>query len=240
MKKLVRAAFRSIGLDLIRFDASSSNRAALQRMLDSHAIDLVLDVGANTGQYGVELRSAGYRGQIVSFEPLATAHRELLGNSKKYEHWHVHSPLALGAEFREVQLNVSGNSVSSSILPMLESHISAAPESAYVSTEWCKMDRLDSVSGPYLDGKQHAFLKLDVQGYEMEVLRGAEQILHQICGIQMEISLQPLYADQPTIGAVLEHMHNNGFQLWSVFPGFCDRGSGRLLQLDGVFFRDVC
>ena len=85
-------------------------------------IDLVIDIGANEGQFAKELRAGGYSGRIVSFEPLSAAHRRLLQESNRDSAWHVHPRCALGDRLGEIELNISGNSVSSSILPMLASH----------------------------------------------------------------------------------------------------------------------
>jgi hypothetical protein len=80
-------------------------------------------------------------------------------------------------------------------------------------------------------------LKIDTQGYEMAVLRGAEKMLPRLAGVQLELSLAPLYEGQTLYLELIDWLRARGFDLWSVIPGFVDPSSGRMLQFDGVFFR---
>src|SRR5262245_45187471 len=116
---------RKVGFEVHRYVTSSSPKAELVASLRTFDIDLVLDVGANEGQFAFELRRSGYTGKIVSFEPLSEAHVKLLQASDGDTKWDAYSRCALGDHNGEVELNIAGNSLSSSILPMLESHRSA-------------------------------------------------------------------------------------------------------------------
>jgi FkbM family methyltransferase len=107
--------------------------------------------------------------------------------------WNVYPRCALGDHDGEVEINIAGNSESSSILPMLESHLSAAPESAYEGKEIVPIKTLDAVAGQYLKDAQAPFLKIDTQGFDWLVLDGARDTLPQIKGILVELSLVPLY-----------------------------------------------
>ena len=109
------------------------NKALMELVssLRKFEIDLVLDVGANKGQFASEIRHCGYAGRIVSFEPLSQAHGELLQSSAGDPMWDTYPRCALGDHDGEAEINIAGNSHSSSIMPMLESHLNAAPESAY-------------------------------------------------------------------------------------------------------------
>lgn len=200
-------------------------------------IDLVLDVGANRGQFGSEIRQGGYTGRIVSFEPLSQAHSELLLASAADSMWEAYPRCALGDHSGEVEINIAGNSFSSSILPMLESHRNAAPESAYEGKEIVPLKTLDSVVGQYLKDAQAPFLKIDTQGFEWQVLDGARDTLPQIKGILVELSLVALYSDQHLWREVIDHLEDEGFTLWGFKPGFSDQVSGRSLQVDGIFYR---
>ena len=200
-------------------------------------IDLVIDIGANEGQFAKELRAGGYSGRMISFEPLTAAHGRLVQESQGDSAWHVHPRCAVGDHLGEVELNISGNSVSSSVLPMLTSHSSAAPESAYRGHESASLVTLDSVALPYLNGAQAPFLKIDTQGYEWQVLDGACATLPRIRGIQMELSLVPLYEGQRLWRESIERLEAEGFVLWALQPVFIDPANGRTLQWDGLFFR---
>ena len=200
-------------------------------------IDLVLDVGANKGQFASEIRQCGYAGKIVSFEPLSKAHAELLQSCAGDTAWDAYPRCALGDHNGEVEINIAGNSESSSILPMLESHRSAAPESAYQGKESVSVKTLDSVAGQYLKDARATFLKIDTQGFEWQVLNGARDTLPHIKGILVELSLVPLYEGQHLWREVIGRLEAEGFTLWAFKPVFSDQSSGRTLQVDGIFYR---
>ncbi len=125
---------------------------------------------------------------------------------------------------------------------MLSTHSDAAPESHYVGTEVVPQRRLDGLLPELGIGPAHpAFLKLDVQGYEASVLDGATALLSAgaIKGLQMELSLVPLYELAMTYKEGLERGEQLGMSLMGLLPGFSDPRSGRLLQADAVFFRNV-
>jgi FkbM family methyltransferase len=236
-KRLVRSLFHSVGLDLRRVQSLTNPAYQLALGLNRFGIDLILDVGANTGQFSLELRSFGYQGRIVSFEPLSAAHALLEKAAISDSNWQVHRRCAVGDRDGEVEINVSGNSVSSSILPILESHSSAAQGSAYVGVERVPLVRLDTVAPAYLKDGRSAFLKIDTQGFEWHVLEGAVQVLPNFRGVLCELSLVPLYEGQHLWMDVLDRLQRAGFTLWSLQPGFVDPRDGRTLQLDAIFFR---
>src|SRR5437868_4028361 len=109
---LLKATARKFGLDVRRFAPSSSPAAQLQTMLSWHGINLVFDVGANVGQFGRDLRRhVGYRGRIVSFEPMRSAHEALIRLAARDDAWEVAQRAAIGANCGTITINVSGNSV---------------------------------------------------------------------------------------------------------------------------------
>jgi FkbM family methyltransferase len=152
--------------------------------------------------------------------------------------------MALGATTGEIEINIAANSYSSSILPMLDSHLAAAPNSAYLQKEKVPLRRLDDILAdlladlvpPTAPGR-YIFLKLDVQGYESQVLAGATQLLNHTLAIQLEMSLLPLYEGETLMPQMHAAMTAKGFDLWDLEPSFRDPATGRLLQLDGIFIR---
>lgn len=134
-------------------------RSGVIAMLATHDINLIFDIGANVGQFGKELRQAGYRGQIISFEPMSVARTELLSTSKNDPLWMVAPQAAIGDYDGETEIHIAGNSQSSSILRMLNSHKNAAPESNYVGTERGPLHRLDALAPIYLHQDSALFLK---------------------------------------------------------------------------------
>jgi FkbM family methyltransferase len=158
--------------------------------------------------------------------------------SQKDPLWEIAPMTAIGDREGEITINIAGNSQSSSVLQMLDAHVKAAPESAYCGSEIVKLSRLDTLAKKYINSDQQSiFLKIDVQGFERQVLEGAAQILPLVKGIQVELSLVPLYRDQLLFEEMLETLRKLGYDLYAVIPGFIDKETGRLLQMDGIFFK---
>lgn len=199
-------------------------------------VDLLLDVGANAGQYGTTMRSIGFQGKILSFEPMSQAYERLLQVAQQDHDWQTVN-YGLGDIDEKRMLHISENSVSSSVLDMMSAHLSAAPRSKYVASEEIVVRRLDDVFSELAGHAQSIWLKLDVQGFEDRVLRGAEQSLPKTDFIQIELSLKSLYAQQTTYLQMCAYLEQRGFNLIGLEPGFTDPSTGRLLQADGIFRR---
>lgn len=238
LRTIIKKCLHKIGFDLHRLNAYSNPAFQLLKGLDRFGVDLVLDVGANTGQFASELRAIGYKGRIVSFEPLTEAYQTLAAFAAKDPGWTVHRRCAIGDFDGEVEMNIAGNSVSSSILPMLNSHSSAAKGSAYIGSESVPINRLDSIASSYIRGSRSYFIKIDTQGFEWQVLDGGNETLAKAMGVLCELSLIPLYEGQRLWMDMLQRLEAEGFTLWSIQKGFIDLRDGRTLQVDAIFFRD--
>jgi FkbM family methyltransferase len=201
-----------------------------------HDIDCVLDIGANVGQFAVELRRAEFAGRIISLEPLLSAYRQLERASAGDPGWTAQRA-AVAAEPGTITMNVAANSVSSSALPMLGRHAQAAPVSRYVGTEEVAATTVDELVKEHGITPERTLLKVDVQGFERPVLDGAATTLDRFAAVRSEMSLVPLYEGQALFPQLLAELSARGFELWQLEPGFVEPSSGRLLQLDGVFFR---
>lgn len=237
MKAGIRNLLRRAGIEAYRYSVHTSTGAQLQRLLEFCKIDLVLDVGSNTGHYALELRAHGYPGRIVSFEPLTSAHARLQDVARGDVAWQVAPRMALGEAEGEIRINVAGNSLSSSILEMLPEHERAAPGSAYVANETVPLGRLDKVATGYLEGTRRLLLKIDTLGYEDRVLAGAQGMMHDVVAIQSELSLVPLYSGQPLFDEMRSKIEGMGFVLFGMFPGYVHEKTGQTLQVDGFFIR---
>jgi FkbM family methyltransferase len=238
VKILIKKIMYLLGFELHRFSPENSSQARLMKMISIHSIDLVLDVGANVGMYSRTLRMCGYQGRLLAFEPLSKAREELLQLSSNDKMWDVAPQAAIGAENGEVEINVAGNSSSSSILNMMNSHKQAAPHSQYVDVEKVPLRKLDTLTEGYRDKYSNIFLKIDTQGYEHFVLEGAKKTLKRVAGIQLELSLIPLYEGQILYDDLVDKMKILGFSMWDISTVLTEPKSGRLLQVDAVFFRD--
>ena len=237
LKKIIRHYINKIGYDLHQLNVNSNPSYQLKKALDRFKVDLVFDVGANTGQFGSSLRAMGFNGTIVSFEPLSAAHKRLTSFASTDPKWIVHPRGAIGNIDGEIEINIAGNSVSSSILPMLDSHSSAALESTYIGSEKAPIYRLDSAASSYIQKAGEYFIKIDTQGYESQVLDGAQEILLKARGVLCELSLIPLYEGQQLWLELIHSLELQGFTLWAIQKGFTDHRDGRTLQIDAIFFR---
>lgn len=209
-----------------------------RKLLHSLDIDLLLDVGANVGQYARGMRALGYSGPIISFEPMQSALDVLRTTAAADGCWDV---VAKGISDRSgtARLNVAANSISSSLLDMEELHARMAPGSNYVDAEDIAVITLDEAMAEHSSNASRVWLKIDVQGLEDKVLAGAKATLAHVACIQLELSLAPLYTTQATYLPILTRLHDLGFELAGVEPGFVDIRSGRLLQMDGLLIRST-
>lgn len=233
INKIVKSAFKAAGFNISKI-ANTPPTPLLH-----HNIELLFDVGANVGQYAMHARAEGYTRQIVSFEPLPDAYETLLKNSARDPLWCVHERCAIGSVNGEAKINVLQSSVASSLLPTLPVLSSLVHDAVKcIRHEDVKVVTLDSIFDLYAKDGKKSFLKIDTQGFEAEVLKGLTKNLANIFGIQLELSIVPLYKNQETYEYFLDLLERNGFVLWSLIPGFYDRRTGQLLQFDAIFVRE--
>ena len=236
MTPLQRLA-RHLGYDLTPRKKAKPLDAQLVTLLEHFRITCVLDVGANVGQYASRLREWGYRGRIVSFEPLSGPHAALERAAAKDPAWQVAPRMALGDHDGDIEIQVSAESDMSSALPQTELLRRISPSSAVHGCEPTSLRRLDDVVAPYLRPAERVFLKIDTQGFEWRVLAGAAQLMDQIVGVQLEMSLVPCYEGEHDFRALLDHLGQAGFSPHLFLPGYFEPKLARQLQIDGVFVR---
>jgi FkbM family methyltransferase len=201
-------------------------------VIADRGITVVIDVGANSGQYASRLRQAGYGGEIVSVEPLTAAYAALADAAADDPLWQtIHT--ALGEGRGDATMNVSANSYSSSFLPITDRCIAAAPDAAYVAQETVQVATLDDLDVP----RGRALLKIDTQGTEPAVLRGGRARLEQVEAVEVEVSLVPIYDGQELAPAVCDTLRSLGFVPVAIDVAFSDPANGELLQLDLLFAR---
>lgn len=233
---MLRSILKKIGYSISQYPPQSTQDFI--KLLKSHNIDLVLDVGANTGQFGKWLIDFGYCGKILSFEPMQKEYDILVKNSKKNKNWLVAEKCALSNVNGEQEFNISENSVSSSFLPLTDYVKQVSPSTKYVAKEKVKTLRLENydLNNTIRDARS-VFLKLDVQGFEDPVLDGAAGILNNIKGMLIEFSLMPLYEGQKSMIDLLKKIDSLGYESHYFIPHVTSDKTGRLLQVDGVFFK---
>ncbi len=241
MKKGVHAAAQAAGFQIVRTERMKSlvdpAGSRLAGILRYHGIQTVFDVGGNIGGYGASLRAWGFEGKIISFEPTSAAFKDLSRRAAADTNW-IAFNFVLGAEDGVASINVASNSgMSSSLMPMLDAHRESAPEIEYISAEQISVKTLDSAARDVVGPNQTLMLKMDVQGFEHLVLRGAIETLPRVQVIECELSFVPLYEGQLLFPEMLALFESMGFLPVSFDPVFVDRVSGHCLQIEGVFAR---
>jgi FkbM family methyltransferase len=235
MKKNLKKLFRAFGFELKRYSFDSSDELLLNHILKTFHIQTILDVGANEGQYALQTKEAGFAGVIYSFEPLSAPFKKLAERANGISNWKVINK-GIGSKDSEMTINVSENIVSSSIFEVEPTSVSANADTRIVRQEKIKITCIDTFLANQTVTEE-LMLKLDVQGYEMEALKGAADNLSRFKIIQAELSLVPVYQNAPLYDDIIAFLKSEGFEMFTILPGFRDPATGRLLQADGVFVR---
>jgi FkbM family methyltransferase len=225
LRKIYHRALRAFGDPMLH----ELRRPWIQRL----NIRGIIDVGANEGQFASLARAAFPHAAILSFEPLPDCHGQLQRKFRRDPKF-TSVNAALGAADGEADMYSNEFSASSSMLPMAANHIDAFPFTAKVRPKRVRLLRLDGVEAA-LSLPQPILLKIDVQGYEREVLDGASATLARSRVVIMELSLVELYKNEPLFDDMLARMRTHGFRL-AGFAGLTRRPrDAKPLQADAIF-----
>lgn len=237
IKKIIDKLFKIFNLKLIKIVDQFNNSYRLTLAFKEKKIDCIFDIGANEGQFAKEIRYYGYKNEIISFEPLKAEFEKLKSNSKNDNNWTVYQRCAVGNKNTELEINVSKNSVSSSILKINKEHLIVEPKSRYIEKQTVELKKIDDIYEELNKSDRNCFLKIDVQGYEEQVLEGARNVISKFKGLLVEVSLADLYEGQATWIEMINKIQDYGFKIWSIDRGFTNKENGKTLQVDLVFFR---
>jgi FkbM family methyltransferase len=233
---LLRATKRiehTFGLDIQQ--SRNTLREVRAKALRELGCDVVVDVGANAGQYATEIREAGYVGRIVSYEPTAVAFARLRAAASKDKNWRTRN-VALGRAPGTKDILITGNSVSSSFLSISSTVASWHPLLVQNAKEAASIATMDEEWERTIQPAKRVFMKIDTQGFELEVLLGAECSLSKIDAIECELSLVPVYDGQPLFFSVASFLYDRGFIAIWLQRGF-QSPDGDMLQFDALFRR---
>jgi FkbM family methyltransferase len=205
----------------------------LRQIFDAYAIETVIDVGANQGQYGAFLRErVGFTGRIVSFEPIPEIAEKLRARAASDGRWTVRE-CALGAKPGRLAINVTAMTTMSSFHPLQVDFQSAHPVVATPDVEVSTLDA-ELVGAVNLN---HAYLKLDTQGFDLEVLKGASETIALFPALQTEISFQPFYRGMPTYRESLDAFGAHGFLVADLFLAAWDEKTQAAMEFDCIMVR---
>lgn len=208
-----------------------SGTKQLVHFCKNEGIEVVLDIGANVGQFGLDLRRHKFDGHIISYEPVRESFNKLQSKVKNDELWTICNK-AVGNKKGFFKINISGNSgLSTSFLEMSKEHEMYFPNSKFISSETVEVVTLNDEITIKKVNPSKSVLKVDAQGYEHEVLMGAKQHLKLFHFIYLELSLSPLYEKESSFLEIINFLHENNHQIIDMFRGTVT-SNGKLLQVD--------
>ena len=216
---IVKGLFHRVGLYITKTPPDRLDMH-LGMLLSNLQINCVIDVGGHYGEYGMFLRKSGYSGHIVSFEPTAEAFEKLEQRAAHDDKWRVFK-CALGASVGVLEINIARNSVFNSFLEATEfSHDRFQKETDIVFSELIEMSTLNLFYDRCTENikSPHVFLKLDTQGFDIEVLKGAAQVLDKVLGLQSEVSMIPIYLGMPSMTEAVRYYQKLGFSVTGLYP----------------------
>lgn len=208
----------------------------LSNILSAVDISTVIDVGANSGHFGKLMREMGHKGTIISFEPISNAFSEPNRVSAHDDTWHCYQ-IALGNESAEKKINISANSMSSSLLVAEEWTITQHPSIEKIGTEIVKIRRLDEIwhELPFSTNGDRVMLKLDVQGFEPQVLEGAGNKIFEISLLLLEAGLVPTYQGAMPLDRIVAKLRDAGFLPVWIDQGWRNEKTGQVFECDVAF-----
>jgi FkbM family methyltransferase len=235
--RALRRLSHKVGFDVRGWPPLDAFYGNLTRLFEVQGIDVVLDVGGNTGQYARNLRRAGYTGRIVSFEPASATHAALHAAAEGDPDWTVAPAMALGDHDGEITLNLFNRSDMNSLHGLSDAAKEIFPKLDPIGTEMVAMRRLDAVLADFVMPGETPFLKLDTQGAERAILDGAVGVLARFPAIQAEMSLVALYAGGGPFEDVVDFLRGHGFRMEMTAPVTFSQALGRQVEIDAVFVR---
>ncbi len=230
-----------LGYDLIKKQRNihTSVERHVAAVLRKYKVNCVIDAGANVGHYGKLLRVEGYWGRIVSFEPVRATYKALLAATSEDDAWLIYNN-ALGHEDMVKSMQLYNASDLASFLHTAKFAKEVFRELAeFIRTEEVKVRRLDNLFAELTEGlsDSRVFLKMDTQGFERRILDGARESLGKLAGVQLEMSLRPLYDGESDYLELIDLLIGRGFEPVLFLPGFFSKRLGRQLQIDAIFLR---
>jgi len=227
MLQAVKRALRRAGYDIVRYHPS------FDRMLEKYDIDTIIDIGANTGQFALDMHARLPQAAIYSFEPLPDAFLALVANLKQIPNSHAFN-VALGETDETTTIFRSSFTPSSSFLPMTGLLKKSYPKIAQTTEETVRVRRLDDMQEELSLGR-NLLVKLDVQGYEDKVLRGGAEVIARAKMLMMEVSFVALYEQQPLFGDIYRIVSDMGFVYAGSRERHYDPKTEALLYEDALF-----
>ena len=212
-------------------------RVQLPALFDMYGVNCVLDVGAHEGEYATRLREGGYRGRIVSFEPVPRAFAELERTAGDDPEWRVEQ-VALGRDDSTMTMNAVPGTLSSLREPT-EFGARRYKRLRDPDPVEVQVRRLDGMLDELLAGLEQPrpYLKLDTQGFDLDVFTGAGDRIEEFVGMQSELPLMQIYEGMPRLPEAIGVYEGAGFDVAAMYPVSRQGKTGRVLEFDCVMVR---
>lgn len=239
-KKKIKRILKSFGYDLTRINGGlgyGTTENELLKIIESVDTDLVLDIGANKGQFASKLYNYGYNKELISFEPLSEPYKKLLKKSENNSKWKVYEKCCVGADTENIDVQISNLIGNSSILNIKSTKFNVKG-SHFIGKENVKQITLASLNNsPLLSKAKNVFIKMDIQGYEHFVLSKLEEVEYFINGFFIELSLIKLYEEEKDFLSICNQLKGFGYNLVYITPEFIN--ANRMVQINGVFLHNT-
>jgi FkbM family methyltransferase len=213
----LRRILNTTGFDLVRTREMHTLSTHLREVIRRYRVETILDVGANEGQFAGELRALGFLGEIHSFEPVQSVFERLKRRTASDPLWTAHN-LAMGAAPGKLQINVSTASVFSSFLPLSDDAKRQWPASHPVRQEDVEVSTIDDFLKSHRNQSTRILLKMDTQGFDLEVFKGALNSLDRIAAVSTEISFTAVYDGTPSYSQSIDAIRSVGFSVSGIYP----------------------
>ena len=223
-------------LDIVRFPHHLGIDFNILQIIRKHGIDTIMDVGANEGQFALRMRDLGFNGMIHSFEPVKKTYAALAEKAARDPHWKAHN-FALGKAAGRATINVYDTSQFSSFLQSSDFGRDRFGDMRLSGAEQVEVKTFDAFFRDAGVKSDRIFLKMDTQGFDLDVFAGASESLDNIVGLLSEVAFVPIYEGMPDYLTALDEYAQRGFRVSGFYP-VTKRDDFAMIEADCVMVRD--
>jgi len=230
MKTLIKKILHTFGLEISKLKKGRHNN----EWLFENKFNILIDIGASEGKFSLLFLKNNPLLTVFAFEPIPESFLKLQMNLKDFENVKFYN-LALSATGGITKFYLNSHHTSSSILKMATLHKEAFPESGKEKQIEATKKRLDDIIDTNLLRSKLVLIKIDVQGYESQVIDGGKQVISNADTIIVEIIFDSLYEDQKLFDLVYNQIKDLGFVYKGNLSQIYNPNDGKVLQANAIF-----